>query len=67
MYSTGVDLGFLRSESLNQGFWGHSTPEAIEYFVCEVQKCHLMQILFCEMELPKVVPGGVVGVTLWKV
>ena len=41
---------------------------------CEAQKCHLMQDLeliqilkFCEKELTKVVPGGEVGATLWKV
>ena len=29
---------------------------------------YLIQILkFCEKELTKVVPGGVVGATLWKV
>ena len=29
---------------------------------------YLIQILkFCEKELPKVVPGGVVGATYWKV
>ena len=76
-----MDLGFSErganhtSGSLKLGVWGCSPPEAIGYFAYEVQKCHLMQDLeyliqilkFCEKELTKVVPGGVVGATLWKV
>ena len=62
------------SGSLKQGVWGAVSPQSNRIFY-EVQKCHLMQDLeyliqilkFCEKELTKVVPGGVVGATLWKV
>ena len=80
--SAEADLGFSErganhsSGSLKQGVWGAVPPRSYRIFLFyEVQKCHLMQDLeyliqilkFYEKELTKVVPGGVVGATLWKV
>ena len=56
------------------GFSERGLITVVDLF-CEVQKCHLMQDLeyliqilkFCEKKLTKVVPGGVMGATLWKV
>ena len=76
IYTSGADLGFSERGanhsrgSLKQGVWG-----AQHYRIFCFQKCHLIQDLeyliqilkFCEKELTKVVPGCVVGATLWKV